>query len=49
MHATPPSKRLLFLSDLMLLAVAVVWGSSYGVVLETREAVATCCRVLDIW
>jgi drug/metabolite transporter (DMT)-like permease len=34
MHATPPSKRLLFLSDLMLLAVAVVWGSSYGVVKE---------------
>ncbi|WP_043421786.1 DMT family transporter [Cupriavidus basilensis] len=28
----PAQKRLLLLSDLMLLAVAVVWGSSYGVV-----------------
>ncbi len=28
----PRQKRLLLLSDLMLLAVAVVWGSSYGVV-----------------
>ncbi|MGO4328896.1 DMT family transporter [Cupriavidus sp. 2TAF22] len=28
----PTPKRLLILSDLMLLAVAVVWGSSYGVV-----------------
>ena len=28
----PAQKRLLLLSDLMLLAVAVVWGSSYGMV-----------------
>ena len=28
----PAQKRLLLLSDLMLLAVAVVWGSSYGAV-----------------
>lgn len=28
----PAQQRLLLLSDLMLLAVAVVWGSSYGVV-----------------
>jgi drug/metabolite transporter (DMT)-like permease len=29
-----PAKRLQFLSDLMLLGVAIVWGSSYGVVKE---------------
>ncbi len=28
----PKAKRLLWLSDLMLLLVAVVWGSSYGIV-----------------
>jgi len=28
----PAPKKLLLLSDLMLLAVAVVWGSSYGIV-----------------
>ncbi|MDR5750737.1 MULTISPECIES: DMT family transporter [unclassified Caballeronia] len=30
-----PARRVQFLSDLMLLAVAIVWGSSYGVVKET--------------
>ncbi|WP_420996450.1 DMT family transporter [Cupriavidus sp. 30B13] len=32
MPASTTPKRLLILSDLMLLAVAIVWGSSYGVV-----------------
>lgn len=31
---TTDTKRLQFLSDLMLLGVAIVWGSSYGVVKE---------------
>ena len=29
-------KRLLWISDLMLLAVAMVWGTSYGVAKSAR-------------